>query len=170
MSAMASHITSLPSFYSAVYSGRDERKHQNSATLAFVRGIHPVTGEFPAQRDSNAENVSIWWRHHVMFFQSIFTVTWPIIPPVPVKKPQCKWVKSTSNKCNGPLLLTWFNFTTSTQIQSVKLMHDSRDVLCLDWINPKYQYNLCHIRNSLFIVDMLLGRQIINVQYTSFCN
>ena len=27
-------------------------------------GNSPVTGEFPAQRDSNAENVSIWWRHH----------------------------------------------------------------------------------------------------------
>ena len=25
----------------------------------------PVTGEFPAQRASNAGNVSIWWRHHV---------------------------------------------------------------------------------------------------------
>ena len=25
----------------------------------------PVTGEFPAQRASNAENVSIWWRQHV---------------------------------------------------------------------------------------------------------
>ena len=24
----------------------------------------PVTGEFPAQRASDAENVSIWWRHH----------------------------------------------------------------------------------------------------------
>ena len=24
----------------------------------------PVTGEFPAQRASNTENVSIWWRHH----------------------------------------------------------------------------------------------------------
>ena len=24
----------------------------------------PVAGEFPAQRASNAENVSIWWRHH----------------------------------------------------------------------------------------------------------
>ena len=24
------------------------------------------TGEFPAQRASNAENVSIWWRHHVI--------------------------------------------------------------------------------------------------------
>ena len=22
------------------------------------------TGEFPAQRASNAENVPIWWRHH----------------------------------------------------------------------------------------------------------
>ena len=28
-------------------------------------GKSPVTGEFPAQRASNAENVFIWWRHHV---------------------------------------------------------------------------------------------------------
>ena len=27
-------------------------------------GNSPVTGEFPAQKASNAENVSIWWRHH----------------------------------------------------------------------------------------------------------
>ena len=27
-------------------------------------GNSPVTGEFPAQRISNAENVAIWWRHH----------------------------------------------------------------------------------------------------------
>ena len=25
-----------------------------------------VTGDFPAQRTSNAENVSIWWRHHLI--------------------------------------------------------------------------------------------------------
>ena len=29
-------------------------------------GNSPVTGEFPAQRASNMENVSIWWRHHAM--------------------------------------------------------------------------------------------------------
>ena len=29
------------------------------------KGNSPVTGEFPAQRASNAENVSIWWHHHV---------------------------------------------------------------------------------------------------------
>ena len=28
-------------------------------------GEFTVTGEFPAQRANNAENVSIWWRNHV---------------------------------------------------------------------------------------------------------
>ena len=40
MSAMASHITSLTIVYSTVYSGADQRKHQSSASLAFVWGIH----------------------------------------------------------------------------------------------------------------------------------
>ena len=40
MSAMASQITSLKIVYSMVYSGSDQRKHQSSASLAFVRGIH----------------------------------------------------------------------------------------------------------------------------------
>ena len=30
----------------------------------FCEGHSPVTGELPSQRASNAENVSIWWRHH----------------------------------------------------------------------------------------------------------
>ena len=40
MSAMASQITSLTIAYSTVYSGAYQRKHQGSASLAFVRGIH----------------------------------------------------------------------------------------------------------------------------------
>ena len=40
MSAMASQITSLPIVYSTFYSGANQRKHQSSASLAFVRGIH----------------------------------------------------------------------------------------------------------------------------------
>ena len=38
--AMASQITSLAIIYSTVYSGADQRKHQNSASLAFVWAIH----------------------------------------------------------------------------------------------------------------------------------
>ena len=40
MAAMASQITSLMVVYSTVYSGADQRKHQSSASLAFVWGIH----------------------------------------------------------------------------------------------------------------------------------
>ena len=34
-------------------------------------GNSPVTGEFPAQRASNAENVSISWRHHVYWWLEV---------------------------------------------------------------------------------------------------
>ena len=40
MGTMASEITSLTIDYSTAYSGADPRKHQSSASLAFVRGIH----------------------------------------------------------------------------------------------------------------------------------
>ena len=40
MGAMASQITSLTIVYSTVYAGADQSKHQSSASLAFVLGIH----------------------------------------------------------------------------------------------------------------------------------
>ena len=40
MSSMMSQITSRTIVYSIVYSGADQRKHQSSASLAFVRGNH----------------------------------------------------------------------------------------------------------------------------------
>ena len=60
MSAIASHITSL----TIVYSGADQKKTSKLRVTGFCVGNSPVTGEFPAQRASNADNVSIWWRHH----------------------------------------------------------------------------------------------------------
>ena len=68
MGAIAYQITSITIVYSTVYSDADQRKHQSSASLAFG------TSEFPAQMVRNAENVSIWWRHHVKALQSM---QWP---------------------------------------------------------------------------------------------
>ena len=64
MGAISSQMTRLTIVCSIVYSDADQRKHQNSASLAFVRGIHRGPVKFPAQMASYAENVSIWWRHH----------------------------------------------------------------------------------------------------------
>ena len=59
MSAMTSQITGIAIVCATVFfSGADQWKNQIFASLAFV------TGGFPSQRASYAENVSIWWRHH----------------------------------------------------------------------------------------------------------
>ena len=42
------------------------KKTSKLQVTSLCAGNLPVTGEFPAQRASSAENVSIWWRHHGM--------------------------------------------------------------------------------------------------------
>ena len=49
--------------------GRRSKKTSTFRVTGLCAGNSPVTGEFPEQRARNAENVSIWWRHHAV-------VTW----------------------------------------------------------------------------------------------
>ena len=44
---------------------RRSKKTSKLRVTGFCAGNSPMTGEFPAKMASNAENVSIWWRHHV---------------------------------------------------------------------------------------------------------
>ena len=65
MTPMASQITSLAIVYLTVYAGEDKKK-----TIKALRrwplcaGNSPVSRWIPPQMASNAENASIWWRHH----------------------------------------------------------------------------------------------------------
>ena len=43
---------------------RRSKKTSKLRVTGLCVGNSPGTGEFPAQMTSNAENVSIWWRHH----------------------------------------------------------------------------------------------------------
>ena len=45
-------------------SRRISTKASKIRVTGLCAGNSPGTGEFPAQRASNAENVFIWWRHH----------------------------------------------------------------------------------------------------------
>ena len=62
MSTMASQITSLSIVYSTVYTGADQRKHQSSALLAFVWGIH----RGPPRPTANycRSYLTLQWRHN----------------------------------------------------------------------------------------------------------
>ena len=44
---------------------RKSKKTSKLRVTGLCAGNSPGTGEFPAQMASYAENVSIWWRHHV---------------------------------------------------------------------------------------------------------
>ena len=66
MGTTASQITSFTIVYSTVYSGLRSKKTSKLRVTGLRAGNSPVTGEFPAQMASNAENVSILWRHHVL--------------------------------------------------------------------------------------------------------
>ena len=74
MSALASQITSPMIVYSTVYSRRGSKKTSKLLVTSLCEEfIGHMTGEFPTQRASNAENVSIRWHHHV---GSIVQHTW----------------------------------------------------------------------------------------------
>ena len=58
INAMASQITDVSVVYSTVGSGTDEKK-TSKLRVPGLEGNLPGTGEFPAQKFSNAGNVSI---------------------------------------------------------------------------------------------------------------
>ena len=76
MGTMSFQITSLTIVYSNVYSGADQRKHQSSASLAFVRRIHrwPVNSphKWPVMRKIFPfDNVIMEWVNRFRSRQSI---------------------------------------------------------------------------------------------------
>ena len=72
MSAMASQIIGVSIVFSVVCAGADQGKQQSVVSLALMRGIHRWPVDSPKKRASNAENVSIWWRQHVISQASVW--------------------------------------------------------------------------------------------------
>ena len=49
---------------------RRSKKTPKLRVTGLCAGNSPVTGEFPAQIASSAENVSFWWRHHATYVKT----------------------------------------------------------------------------------------------------
>ena len=64
MGTIASQITSLTIVLLNQLFRRRSKKTSKLRVTGLCAGNSPATGEFPAQMASNAENVSISWRHH----------------------------------------------------------------------------------------------------------
>ena len=72
---------------------RRSMKTSKLCVTGLSEGNSPVTGEFPAQRTSNAENVSFWWRHQDMFLSLLDHVTAMGYPPFFVRHFHIKLLK-----------------------------------------------------------------------------
>ena len=62
---MASQITSVTCLLNRLFM-RISKKTSKLRVTGVCEGNSPMTEDFPAQMASNAENVTIWWRHHVI--------------------------------------------------------------------------------------------------------
>ena len=58
---------------------RRSKKTTKLRVTGLCAGNSPVPGEFPAQMASHAENVSIWWHHHVIQSPVLFCLYVPAV-------------------------------------------------------------------------------------------
>ena len=86
-------------------------------------GNSPVTGEFPAQRASNAENFSIWWCHHD---DVIYVIAWRTVDKAITKTTPpaltCNWpvidkcILTGKGNCKAGLYIISRNLTNYTVV------------------------------------------------------
>ena len=89
---------------------RKSKKTSKLRVTGLCVGNSSVTGEFPAQRASNVENVSIWWRHHACW--------WPSLYPVHVRDRilfRCFWAKYSGE--NSQYHGCWYQDSSSCHKQ-----------------------------------------------------
>ena len=71
---MASQITGVPIVLLNRLLRRKSKKTSKIRVTGLCQGNSPVTDEFPTQRANNAENASIWWRHHIYIAEDWVTI------------------------------------------------------------------------------------------------
>ena len=129
-------------------------------------GKSPVTGELPAQRTSYAENVSIWWCHHVRSLKETYVWTMPDYEKGSIfwKKGEYaptilrKGSRGTHNRLPQKCLFLWFHnswlrnkfpqtrkcifivLTHNTCTEYSHLLHFCAGLMALQWRHMRAKY------------------------------
>ena len=96
---------------------RRSKRTSKLRVTGLCAGNSPGTGEFPAQRASYAENVSIWWRHH-----DKGPITGQVI-----------WSFGISFYIHKNKLLNWTNSQVANDLK--------RNGMSLQWGRWRYEHN-----------------------------
>ena len=99
-----------------LFRGRSKKTSKLRVT-GLCEGNSPVTREFPAQRASNAENISIWWRHHAVEIRA--------------RRSDCILYGSNSHSALSPVWLqaiTW----TNAELLSIRPLGTNLSEMCFN--------------------------------------
>ena len=120
------------------------------------------TGEFPAQMTSNADNVSIWWRHHVLCLQIIFKRVFWYMRNISYRFIRMKFINMLSVYVQSGThrRFNWWIIAVLTQNPSVLISVEITDA-------PKF-YRKC-VETWVFVAvsgQWLLGKNIRGSSYS----
>ena len=163
MSAMASQVNGVSIVYSTVCSGADQRKHQSSVPLAFVRGIHRLI-MFPLD-----EIIITYDKNAAEYFNILGFMATDCCRPNP------RLHKDTRKQ-------EWFrtmakNFYTDTMLcikPTIAYYYDLTETVCSDIMNTERNRSRSSTRNiTIFYIKYIILRvitQTIKVIYISACS
>ena len=123
MTMLASQITSLTVVYSIVYSGVNQRKHQSSASLAFVREIHRGPVNFPHKWPVTRKKIGKCFHLMTSSCRRVNRPLWVLITKWFKKEPGIyKWLINERRK-----------YTCSVWLSLFKHCHVSKQTTTLTW-------------------------------------
>ena len=136
------------------------KKTSKLRVTCLYAGNSSVTGEFPALRASNAENVSICWRHHVLS-QPISRLAISS-PSASTKEKRSKCNKRENTRGSGPLyigkpnsLSSWLQFMVMTRTGTRFLAHTSPNINTYSYSYEPPIRSSCRLLMQMFIhVDL----------------
>ena len=95
-------------------------------------GNSPGAGEFPTQMASNAENVSIWWRHHVVeVWMKNYTLQNTTKCELFLLQSQINFISNEDPRGSKPLIYC-LNKRRMTTLRTISLLA-VHDLECVSW-------------------------------------
>ena len=144
---------------------RRSKKTSKLCVTCLCEGNPPVTGGFPSQRASNAENISTLWRHHEYICPNANGV---IVNDI---GRDTKWIRRTNNIIIRTVWIYWsyaslVNIYTGVSFYEMDIFRSiiailrvlSKMAWCLWYLASCFIHNLCELFCSCW--DLLCKRRI----------
>ena len=130
---------------------RRSKKTSKLRVTGLCEGNSPVTSEFPAQGASNAENVSIGWRHHALLWYP--SVSLPrAIQELTTMCCRLEWFVPVH--ANIDLEKVWISSANENYKLNCSVLKQGNSKGLVHIIIVKYYFMSCHVMSKLYYIPL----------------